>query len=280
MCKNDCAMKTFILMVLFFFAITLHAEDTKTYRHPAGLQFQYPAAWNVRDASMAELEFAPPDQEKNAQGLTEGYLLWGIGGSFQNPTDPTLIQYLDKVITQMAPFLKRVDQAEKISSGTEILWSGSSPDGMAVTARLLVETHDGAAYVILMMGSEDRIKLREPAFRQIFTSFHFDDGQRDASLAANWSSGDATQTQAASDASLKIDIQKDGTFAFEDSSQDSAGYLKGKWYASGGKLCFIAPDSFFIDFQYEIAGQPGSRKLTLHHASGGIQILNEVATPK
>lgn len=283
LCKNDSSMRRLILFSLMFFAVVVSGQETQTqsrpaetsvYHHPAGLEFHYPSNWMVRYAQFGGLEMVPPDQQRNPTGITEGFFIWGIGGSFTGPADPTLISYLNKIILQMLPFLNQQDQIEEVQvnglPGRIISWSGSSTDGVSITARCFALTNSGNAYTVIMLGSADRMAAREPSIREIFNSFRFTQATRDNVLVGNWSST-ATPAQAQpGEPMLQIELRSNGGFTFKDSSastdQDS-GEFTGQWYSAAGRLCFVVPESFFLNFDYEMDGPPGSRKLTLKHTT-------------
>jgi hypothetical protein len=297
-CKNDIAMKQLYLIAFLLIAFTVAAQEPQTqsrpseaesvYHHPVGLEFRYPAGWTVREASSGEAELVPPDQQKNDKGFTEGFLLWGIGGSFTGPADAALSGYLNALVTRMAPFLKQDGDPNAFDGGGSpamiLSWSGASEDGIQVAAKAFVESRGSFAFALVMLGTQERMAFREAVIRGMVASFRFVEQARDPALVGSWKSPPAAaQTQAAVDMGVQMELHPDGTFEFTDSTGAGANggdQLSGHWYASEGRLCFVYPESFFLNFRYDLAGEPGERKLTLRHASGGFQVLIETPAPK
>ncbi|HSP07408.1 MAG TPA: hypothetical protein VLR94_09535 [Acidobacteriota bacterium] len=214
-------------------------------------------------------------------------MLWGIGGSFAPPVDTSLSGYLNVLVTKMAPFLKQDGDPQKLDAAAgpamTVSWSGTSDDGMKVTARTFSVVHESFAFVLVMLGNQERMALREAVVREIFASFRFSQGVRDRALTGNWQSpAAAAQTQPAGDAGIWMELRPDGSFELQEPDPDSEGEgrISGTWYAADGSICFVYPESFFLNFRYELGGAPGSRKLTLRHSSGATQVLVEALPEK
>ena len=293
-CKNDWAMKGCFLIVFLLSALAIAAQEPQTqsrpanappvYHHPVGLEFSYPSDWTVRDSQSGEAELIPPDQQRNERGFTEGFLLWGVGGNFEGPVDSSLSAYVNALVKRTVPFLKQDGEPGKFKGGRSpamvLSWSGASEDGIQVSAKAFVESHGSFAFALMMLGTQERMAFREPAIREIVSTFRFVEGKRDPALAGTWkSAAAAAQTQSAPDAGMEVDLRADGSFVFLDSSA-GGGALNGSWYAGNGRLWFVYPESVFLNFGYELEGEPGARKLTLRHSSGGFQTLIETPSRK
>jgi len=71
---------------------------SKTYRHPVGFKFMYPADWKAQDTGEMLL-LTPPNQGQSPQGPTELYFVAGesvAGEGIYDAMDPAVVAYLDE----------------------------------------------------------------------------------------------------------------------------------------------------------------------------------------
>src|SRR5206468_796910 len=109
----------------------------------------------------------------NARGATEGYFVTGEGaGGITSAEDPRVLIYLETQLAQVAPFLRRTGEVEKIRAGATpgilVRWEGTNPDGQKIQAQSLATIMKGFGIGIFAIGEVDPIKAREKTLRGIF----------------------------------------------------------------------------------------------------------------
>src|SRR5881397_2734835 len=95
---------TVFLVLLLSSSVTLPAW-AKAYTHPLGFSFQYPEDWNVRESAFTTLELVPPNLASNDRGPTESYFLMAFGVHTVHASNPRLVEQIEGLIKQVAPFL-------------------------------------------------------------------------------------------------------------------------------------------------------------------------------
>jgi hypothetical protein len=148
----------------------------RTYSHPAGFSFWYPASWNITDQE-GTLQLAPPDAATTADGPLELYFLATedlADQAIREPADESIIQYLDEQLKSLSPVLEYTRQPAPIqtraSKGALLTWQATSPEGRKIVAHVYV-TFSGQTVVMLVgMGLQERIDARSAELRAMFQS--------------------------------------------------------------------------------------------------------------
>jgi hypothetical protein len=272
-------------LLIFLFlacAISLPAWG-KTYRHPMGIAFDYPDDWNVRESAFTLLELVPPNPASNERGPTESYFLMAFGIHASQATDPRLVEQVEALIKQVAPFLIPRGDTETLkhpAKAAMMRWAGNSPTGVPARSDVYVLPGPNVSYALIAIGEEAQIQSRQEAIRSIFAGFHFVAALKDLELVAAWQNS-ADQTY--------MHLRKDGTFhatqvgaspqTTQSQKSDESQTAAGKWFAEDGKLYLLADNTTPLTFRYELKGTPGARTLTLRDASGQEQSLSESKSP-
>ena len=162
--------------LLFSFVVTLAqprattAPARKTFNHPKGFSFQYPADWRVEStAEFAQL--LPPgltaeDQTENFRLLTEAVPV--------DAADPRFTAELDQLAAQIPGFSKvGTTQSYKTRSGVGVrgTWAGTNVQTrQAIQIRMYATTVNGLAIVLFAAGQTGKLDAREIALRDIALS--------------------------------------------------------------------------------------------------------------
>ncbi len=162
--------------ILFSFAVTFAqprattAPARKTFSHPKGFSFQYPADWRVE--SNAEFtQLLPPgltaeDQTENLRILTEAVPV--------DAADPRFTAELDQLAAQLPGFSKvGAMQSYQTKSGTGVrgTWAGRNVQTQqAIQIRMYATTVNGLAIVLFAAGQTGKLEARESSLRDIALS--------------------------------------------------------------------------------------------------------------
>src|SRR5213076_3196951 len=98
--------------------------------------------------------------------------------------------YLETQLAQVAPFLQRQGEVEKIRAGAApgilVRWEGVNPDGLKIEAQAFAAILKGYGVSIIALGDVKQIKAREKILRGVFASFAAGAGQKDPQLVGGW----------------------------------------------------------------------------------------------
>ncbi len=152
------------------------AGQGRTYSHPAGFSFSYPASWSITDQE-GTLQLAPPDAVTTTDGPLELYFLAteSLGDqTVREPADESIVQYLDEQLKSLSPALEYTRQSSPIQTrsgkGALLTWQATSPEGRKIVARVYV-TFSGQSVVMLVgMGLQERVDARGAELRDMFRS--------------------------------------------------------------------------------------------------------------
>jgi hypothetical protein len=287
--------KLSLIFICIFFGSLIGAqaaEENEPIRfiHPSGLQFYYPADWNTKDSTFADVELVPPDQKISPQGPTEAYFLWGLGLDPSKNVDKQIADQLSGLMEQIASFLKPNPEPEaflgKKFQGLVFTWQGKRPDGEEVLSRVFILPEKRLAFALVALGVRDNILKRESKVSEIFGSFTFNEVSPDHQLVGKWLSV-AEQPETSSngegqEALNEMELNADGSFRIEtpdantNETQELAG--SGWWYTLANKIYFVSPGNVALTFRFELKGDPGSRTLDLDHSNGDRQQFREQST--
>lgn len=274
----------------------------KVYRHPVGFSFWYPGNWSIQEHE-GFLQLVPADAGRVAEGPTELFFVGAEDVSLdgiQSPTDTRVVQYLDQQVRSLSPLLQRVGEPQpvKMSAGQGVLfrWKGKSPRGDAVDAYAYTSILKNHAAVLLAVGFQERIKMREPEMARIFASFGFGEGQRDPALVGRWTlvgvtaitnqspfETDWSRAKLASETKSTLVFAADGRWERHDKSHllvgagdvwledKSESTQRGQWNAGDGRLFMVWEDQSWDDFRYQIRRtQKGIELRTLRGDKGEV----------
>lgn len=250
--------------------VRIPTKQGKTYRHPTGFSFWYPANWSTRIEGELLL-LVPNDQQVGAQGPNEAYIVNGesvAGQGIYSASDPRVTQYLDQIIMSILPTLQRTGSPTPINM----------IQGQGVVA----------------LGLKGLPAKREADLRKIFDSFAFGQGQKDPNLMGRWQlfatnsltnqspfKTDWSRARMVSDKNSIMEFRADGTWLrtdkshmlviaggtyLEDKSSDASG---GRWYASNGVLIMIWEDNSWEEYQYQIQQTAQGRQLRMVCGNSG-----------
>lgn len=257
----------------------------KTYRHPIGFTFMYPADWQTQ-INDEMLVLTPPGQAQSPQGPTEIYFIAGESveeDGITDAMDPQVVSYLDMNLTQLAPFLRRQDEPRRVtlSSGTGAVldWEGQNMENKTIHARAYVAIINKSGVGLYALGHKDLLEKRYPQLEQMFSSFGFTQAQRDPQLVGTWnlSATNAitnqspfetawSRAQAVNDSKTNMELRADGTWTRVEESHMLAGaggvWLESKdqnvdqgtWCAGNGQLHLIGKDDMWESYQYRVEG--------------------------
>lgn len=171
---NRQVLLTFSILVSFVVTFAqsraTNAPARKTFSHPKGFSFQYPADWRVEsNAEFAQL--LPPgltaeDQTENLRILTEAVPV--------DAADPRFTAELDQLAAQLPGFSK-VGATQSYSTkggvGVRGIWAGRNMQTQqAIQIRMYATTVHGLAVVLFAAGQTGKLEARETALRDIALS--------------------------------------------------------------------------------------------------------------
>ncbi len=269
-----------------------HGPAWKEYKHPTGLRLSHPPDWKIQPIPSALL-LVPPNLATSVDGPDEAYLIGaeavaGIG----SPDDPRVLGYLDLQMSQLAPFMRRVGNPEKMDCATApgilVRWAGRNPKGDLVSARGYTTLLKGYGIVLFAIGKDAAIAPREATLRQIFASLASGEGQKDPQIVGRWKFWSYSSTSGGSygtERSRMMMLRPDGTCSWM-SRTESSGNFKGgdslgnetwvggvagasgdsdtgAWSAGEGKLFIQWKDGSLASWDYRLGGVVGNRRLFL-----------------
>jgi hypothetical protein len=282
------------LAFLVFVFICCNTDAEQVYSHLSGVQFKYPDGWTIKDSAFADFEIVPPDVVSNQYGPVETYFQW----SFRfEPSEEKVAENLEILIPRVVPFLERTGEIEHFpvsnAQGMILSWSGKSEDGQDVWSSVFVIPGKEMSIAFVAIGEKKKIEERANAIRAILATYTFGDGKRDNSVVGKWgstvqepcSNGELTGT---GEITSGLQLDPPGTFQMTESARfqgcgvdpegkngDYDHSFDGIWFAGDGRLYLVSSQNTSMTFSFNIQGEKGSRELTLNHATGRSQVLNE-----
>ncbi len=160
----------FLFVVTFAQPRTTTAPARKTFNHPKGFSFQYPADWRV-DSQAEFAQLLPPgltaeDQTENFRILTEAVPV--------DAADPRFTAELDQLAAQIPGFSKvGATQSYPTKSGVGVrgTWAGTNMQTrQAIQIRMYATTVNRLAIVLFAAGQTSKLDARETALRDIALS--------------------------------------------------------------------------------------------------------------
>lgn len=264
----------------------------KVFKHPTGVSMSYPPTWQLRDLTGA-LQLIPPDAASNADGPTEAYIVSAQAAEgITSAEDPRVINYLDLQMRQLAPFLQRTGQGEKVKAGTVpgvlLTWDGSNPRGLEVRAQTYAIVLKGYGIGVTALGGKNEIARREKIVRGVFASLAAGEGEKDPQLVGAWRFWSYTSSKIVSSGTEQtrlLVLRADGTCLWSSQTESSTqvsgkDYLgnetywggvagtssdrdRGTWTAGAGRLYVTWQNGSLSEWGYRMIGTPGARRLYL-----------------
>jgi hypothetical protein len=209
-----------------------------------------------------------------------------------SPEDPAVAAFLDQQLRQIAPFLRRTGDIEKMRAGAApgvlLRWEGANPDGMKVTAQAFAAVLKGFGVALVAMGESGQIAARDKTLRGIFASFAAGEGQKDPQVVGTWkywSYSSSALGGFSTERTRFMTLQADGTCLWSSRSESSGsargtdslgnetfrgglagasgGNDQGTWSAGDGKLYVMWQNGSLSEWTYQVSGTGGNRKLLL-----------------
>jgi hypothetical protein len=283
--------------VEFVQTLTPLAEESETasdYRHPVGIRIDLPEGWKISgiEGRPAFHRLLPPD------GTDTEVILAYVDGSYgiQRADDPRLVEGVEAVMREIAPALRRVGEVAPIPAGSHsgalLTWEGKAADGTETGAQAFLTVSGHFSFLILSIGTKERLTARERALRNTFASFRMEAPQRDPGLVGEWGNQKTEghrsgEFSAATQKKAQALFRPDGSFVAVETSQFVGGtgdisvdseertVTEGLWYAGQGHLYLLYEDGSLEAFLYEVQGAPGSRQRVVSPQFGGFAHLNE-----
>ncbi len=254
----------------------------KIYKHATGLSVRYPPDWKVIVQSGIGV-LTPPNPAQNANGPMEIYLLMAeAANGVTSIDDPRVTPYIEGQMQQLAPFLQRVGETQKVSDGATpgllFSWDGTNPLGLKVRANVMATVLKGFSVALLAMGDKDKIAARQTVLNDVFSSLAAGAGERDAQLVGQWkfwsyisSAGGKSGTET----TRRFRFLADGTCLWQSTGESSrsveSGSLTsqssngdtGQWTAANGQLFVLWADGSAGTWQYELRTTENGKRLFL-----------------
>jgi hypothetical protein len=261
----------------------------KTYRHPTGVSFWYPADWLVQELE-GVVQLVPPGAGQTAETY-EAYFVTGERVAEEGITradDPRVIQYLDEQMAglgmQVGVLFQRSGQPRAIAAGpgagqgVRLDWKAESAAGPLQAYAMAVILGE-YGLVLAAVGVKDLAAKRDPDALRIFTSFGVGEGKKDPALVGAWSlrSTYAVQNDSAwetaysraksvSETTTTLRFAADGRWTRRSDSHTIAGAggvwleskdsksSQGRWNADDGRLFMLWDDQSYQDYRYRLEG--------------------------
>lgn len=278
-------------LLLLALPATLMAQN-QIYRHTSGLEFTYPAGWQVQAAG-ERVVVVPADVVKDAAGqpLEVCWLAGEDAEGVTSPQDPRVAAYLETQLRQWQPKLQRLPGVRTLETGlggAAVLPFEVPGAGLKIEA--YVALHDDSAIVMLHAAREDLFTKRQPDMSRLFASLTR--GQApppppgaEAGIAGLWRRSQYVRTSPggppgtiSSTTWFFFQFAPDGSFRFIERdrisgntadlgvilSRDSGAQVRtGRWSASGGVLKLSWSDGTVENLPYAVTAT------TLRLALGG-----------
>jgi len=264
---------------------TTSRKGMKTYRHPAGLSLQYPAAWTAKEAGDL-LALVPTGAQKDAQGKAlEAYVARAESARGLNDAkDPRVAQAFDGLVARSAPYMRRVGEPKPARTaagdGAVLVYEGTAPDGQVYQVRVYAAVAGDLLVTLMAQAPKAKMAARRGDVEAMFGSIRGGGAaEMDPALVGTWTGrlndngrliGNASTgltTQVASDSQTRYTLAADGTIVASTrrrtivnhpgASLDTGDYEEkttGRWSAGGGRLFIAWQDGTSLTVPYRVQG--------------------------
>lgn len=161
------------------------------FKHLSGATLKHPQGWTVQNEPNGVM-LIPPHSGNN-----EVIVASGLPSNAAKPSSPEVSAYLDAVMSQMLPGLRRSGQPQSLAAangkGALYRYEGTLPDGTPVVCEVYTTIENGFALSLSAIATPAKIISRTPVLQQIFASMTM------KSAPAKATEGAADDNTAASD---------------------------------------------------------------------------------
>lgn len=271
--------------------VILMAQN-QIYRHASGLEFTYPAGWQIQ-AGGERVVVVPADAVKDAAGqpLEVCWLAGEEAEDISSVQDPRVAAYLEGQLRQWQPKLQRLPGARILQTGLgEAVVLAFEVPGAGLRMEAYAVLYDGSAIVMLHAAREDLLTKRQPEMSRLFASLTrgqapSPSAAAEAGITGLWRRSQYIRTNPggspgtiSSTTWFFFHFTADGSFRFIERdrisgntadlgvilSRDSGAQVRtGRWSASGGVLKLSWSDGTVENLPYAVTAT------TLRLALGG-----------
>ncbi len=160
----------FWILTTATFAQPRTAPTQKTFSHPQGFSFQYPADWKI-ELNAEAAQILPPGISANDQ--TENFRIVTTPAPIE-VTNPRFSAEMDQLAAQIPGFTKigsTQSYKTKTASGLRGIWAGTNlTTKQPVQMRMYATTLNNIAVVLFAAGSAAKLDARETILREIAAS--------------------------------------------------------------------------------------------------------------
>ncbi|MGP0629730.1 hypothetical protein ACTRW9_08480 [Nitrospina sp. 32_T5] len=180
------------LFILTSFAVSAQAESWKTFKHPAGIQFDYPGDWLLKEDESG-IYVIPQPVQFNPQGIPEEFLLFQsvAAEGITDPRDPRVAQFFDQIWTTNFPGMKRSDQPKafttKLGAATVMTFEGKLPAGVTHRHVVFLTIHQDQGIYMIHLAPQNSKRGLENTARKVFASLASTPPSIDSALLRRWS---------------------------------------------------------------------------------------------
>ena len=250
------------------------------YKHPMGYRFRYPQSWQLKEFEGEALVLIPGDVQRHGESLGELILAGGTSSAgAKDPADPRIVREAEQLMRQYFPVMKRDGEVVKGRHGgrpsATLSWKGENPQGGTYRARMWITILNDAAFAMTAVCPEESFPKRVPMIEAIFSSFHWQEPERDQALAGSWRHESTYFSGTFSATTVRyMQLRPDGTALwssralfgmshhnsqgdFTGSSSGDSGdsdVSKGRWSAAGKRLYIVWESGSEEEWSYYLEG--------------------------
>ncbi|MCF8722352.1 hypothetical protein LQ236_000372 [Nitrospina gracilis] len=180
------------LLLLIAFTSTAQAENWKTFKHPAGIQFDYPGDWLLKEDESG-IYVIPQPVQFNQQGIPEEFLLFQsvAAEGITDPKDPRVAQFFDQIWTANFPGMKRSGQPKafttKLGAATVMTFEGKLPAGVTHRHVVFLTIHQDQGIYMIHLAPKNSKRVLENTAQKVFASLASTPPSIDSALLRSWS---------------------------------------------------------------------------------------------
>ncbi|MCF8719836.1 hypothetical protein [Nitrospina gracilis] len=181
-----------ILFFLTSFVVSAQAGSWKTFKHPAGIQFDYPGDWLLKEDESG-IYVIPQPVQFNPQGIPEEFLLFQsvAAEGITDPKDPRVAEFFDQIWTANFPGMKRTGQPNafttKLGAATVMTFQGKLPAGVTHKHVVFLTIHQDQGIYMIHLAPQDSKRGLENTARKVFASLAATPPSIDSALLRSWS---------------------------------------------------------------------------------------------
>lgn len=182
------------LLVGMSFNAPAHAgtSDWKTFKHPGGIQFNYPGDWVLKEDE-AGIYVVPQPITMTPQGIPEEFLLFQsvAAEGITNPADPRVVQFFEQIWSANFPGMKRAGTTQsfqtKLGAATVLAFEGKPGAGPAQRHVVFLTIHEDQGIYMVHLAPQNSNRNLIGTARQVFASLAATPPAIDSDLLRSWS---------------------------------------------------------------------------------------------